>query len=369
MIKQSKKDGDKKIMIGITHGDINGVSYEVMIKALNDNRIAEFFTPVIYGLSKVLSFNRKHIGANDFNYKIVNNTAQVYHKKINIINISDEEVKIEFGKSMQEAGKLAYEALESACRDLRDGKIHALVTAPLNKANVHSDEFHFPGHTEFLTSFFGAADALMIMVHDNIRIGTVTGHIPVKEISSAITEELIIRKTDILHQSLQQDFNIQKPKIAILSLNPHAGDNGVIGREDDEVVIPAIRQLKEKGYLVYGPYPADGFFGSEAYRQFDAVLAMYHDQGLIPFKLLAFEGGVNYTAGLPIVRTSPAHGTAYDIAGKNRASNKAMRQAIYLALDIYKNREAYRERTENPLPTGFQDEHNSKYNKNNRENA
>lgn len=369
MIKQSKKDGDKKIMIGITHGDINGVSYEVIIKALNDNRIAEFFTPVIYGLSKVLSFNRKHIGAHDFNYKIVNNAAQVYHKKVNIINVSDEEVKVEYGRSTQEAGKLAFKALESACRDLRDGKIHALVTAPLNKANIQSDKFDFPGHTEYLTSFFGSDESLMIMVHDNIRIATVTGHIPIKNVASAITKELIIRKTDILHQSLLQDFNLQKPKIAVLSLNPHAGDNGVIGNEDDEVIIPAIRQLKEKGYLVYGPYPADGFFGSENYRQFDAVLAMYHDQGLVPFKLLAFEGGVNFTAGLSIVRTSPAHGTAYDIAGKNMASNKAMRQAMYLALDIYRNREAYRKRTENPLPTGIQDDHNSKFNKNNRENA
>jgi 4-hydroxythreonine-4-phosphate dehydrogenase len=369
MIKHSKKDGDKKIMIGISHGDINGISYEVIIKALNDNRITDLFTPVIYGLSKVLSFNRKQIGANDFNYKIVNNAAQVYHKKTNIINVGNEEVKIEYGSSTAEAGDLAYKALEAACRDLRDEKIHALVTAPLNKANVQSDEFHFPGHTEYLTSFFGADDSLMIMVHDNIRIGTITGHIPVKDISSTITEELLIRKTDILHKSLQQDFNIQKPKIAILSLNPHAGDNGVIGHEDDEVIVPAIRQLKEKGYLVYGPYPADGFFGSEAYRNFDAVLAMYHDQGLIPFKLLAFEGGVNFTAGLPVVRTSPAHGTAYDKAGKNIASHKAMREAMYLALDIYRNREASRERNANPLQAGTPEEMNNKSNKNNHEDA
>ena len=364
MIKHSKKEGDKKIMIGITHGDMNGISYEIIIKALNDNRIGEMFTPVIYGLSKVLSFNRKNIGANDFNYKIVNNAVQAYHKKTNIVNISDEEIKIEYGKSMPEAGALAFKALEMACNDLRDGKINALVTAPLNKANVSTDDKPFSGHTGYLTAFFGAGESLMLMVNSDIRIGIATEHIPLKEVPAQLTQELIIKKTGILQQSLQQDFNIQRPKIAILSLNPHAGDQGVIGNEDEEIIIPAIRELKQGGSLVYGPFPADGFFGSGNYKKFDAILAMYHDQGMIPFKLMAFEEGVNFTAGLPIVRTSPAHGTAYDKAGKNVADFKGMRQAIYLAADIFRNREAYRERTENPLPTGLLDEQtNNKQNK------
>ncbi len=366
MIKQSKKNDDKKIMLGITHGDLNGISYEVIIKSLNDNRIGELLTPVIYGLSKALAFNRKNIGASDFNYKIVNNAVQAYHKKTNIVNISEEEVTIDFGKATAEAGALALKALEIACNDLRDGKIQALVTAPLNKANIPTDEVPFSGHTGYLTSFFGADESLMLMVYRDIRIGTVTGHVPLKDVSLEITEELIIKKTDILHRSLQQDFDIQRPKIAVLSLNPHAGDKGVIGTEDDEIVTPAIRQLKRKGYLVHGPFPADGFFGSGAYTKFDAVLAMYHDQGMIPFKLMAFENGVNYTAGLPIVRTSPAHGTAYDKAGKNTASFAAMRQAIYLAVDIFRNREAYQERNANPLPTGLlNDQHNDKSTKTN----
>jgi len=366
MIKYNKKDGDKKIMLGITHGDLNGISYEVIIKSLNDNRIGELFTPVIYGLSKALAFNRKNIGANDFNYKIVNGAVQAYHKKTNIVNISEEEVTIDFGKATAEAGTLALKALEIACNDLRDGKIQALVTAPLNKAVIPADEVPFSGHTGYLTSFFGAEQSLMLMVHRSIRIGTVTEHIPLRDVPAEITEELIIKKTSLLHQSLQQDFDIQRPKIALLSLNPHAGDKGVIGTEDDEIVTPAIKQLKHKGFMVYGPFPADGFFGSGAYAKFDATLAMYHDQGMVPFKLLAFESGVNYTAGLPIVRTSPAHGTAYDKAGKNTASFEAMRQAIYLAVDIYRNREAFRERNANPLPTGLLNEqHNDKSTKTN----
>ena len=359
MIKHSEKDIDKKIMVGITHGDVNGISYEVIIKSLNDNRIGELFTPVIYGLSKVLSFHRKNLGANDFNYKIVNNAQQAYQKKINIVNISNEEIKIEYGKSTKEAGESAYKALEYACKDLKNDKIQALVTAPLNKANIQSDKFNFSGHTEYLTSFFGAEASLMLMVHNEIRIGTVTGHIPIKDVASTITQDIITKKIDVLNQSLEQDFNIQRPKIALLSLNPHAGDKGLIGNEDDDIVIPAIKQAKDKGYLVYGPFSADGYFGSGAYKDYDATLAMYHDQGLIPFKTLAFEGGVNYTAGLSIIRTSPAHGTAYDKAGKNISSSEAMRQAIYLAIDIFRNRQAYEKRNLNPLPTGLMEEHNN----------
>ncbi len=363
MIKHVENDAGEKIKVGITHGDVNGISYEIIINALNDNRINDFFTPVIYGLSKVLSFQRKNLGANDFNYKIVNTAQQAYHKKVNIVNISNDEVKIEYGESTKEAGALAYMALEYARKELQEGHIHALVTAPLNKANIQSEEFNFSGHTEYLTSVFGAESSLMLMVLNNIRIGTVTGHIPIENVASTITSELILKKLDVLHQSLQLDFNIQKPRIALLSINPHAGDDGVIGNEDNEVVVPAIKQAKEKGYLVYGPYPADGFFGAGTFKKFDATLAMYHDQGLIPFKILAFEGGVNFTAGLPIVRTSPAHGTAYDKAGKNISSCDAMRQALYLAVDIYKNRQAYNERNKNPLPTGLLEEMNEKNHK------
>jgi len=357
MIKHDEKDTGEKIKIGITHGDVNGISYEIMINALHDHRICELFTPIIYGLSKVLSFQRKNMGANDFNYKIVNNARQAYQKKVNIVNISNDEIKIEFGTSTKEAGELAYKALDHACNDLKSGNIQALVTAPLNKSNIQSDEFNFSGHTEYLTSFFGAESALMLMVFNGIRIGTVTGHLPLKNVASTITPELILSKLDILHHSLELDFNIRKPKIALLSINPHAGDDGVIGNEDNEVVMPAIRQAKEKGYLVYGPYPADGFFGSGTFKKFDATLAMYHDQGLVPFKILAFEGGVNFTAGLPIVRTSPAHGTAYDKAGKNISSSDAMRQALYLAIDIYQNRQAYEKRNANPLGTGLIDDY------------
>jgi 4-hydroxythreonine-4-phosphate dehydrogenase len=233
----------------------------------------------------------------------------------------------------------------------------------LNKANIQSDDFNFSGHTEYLTSFFSAESALMLMVFNDVRIGTVTGHLPLKKVASTITPELILTKLDILHHSLGLDFNIRKPKIALLSINPHAGDDGVIGNEDNEVVIPAIKQAKEKGYLVYGPYPADGFFGSGAFKKYDATLAMYHDQGLVPFKILAFEGGVNFTAGLPVVRTSPAHGTAYDKAGKNISSCDAMRQALYLAIDIYKNRQAYEKRNANPLGSGLIEDYKDKNHK------
>jgi len=360
MIKHDEKDTGEKIKLGITHGDVNGISYEIIINALNDHRINDFFTPVIYGLSKALSFQRKNLGANDFNYKIVNTAQQAYQKKVNIVNISNDEIKIEYGKSTKEAGELAYKALEYARKDLQDGHIQALVTAPLNKANIQSDAFNFSGHTEYLTSVFGAESALMLMVFNDIRIGTVTGHLPLKNVASTISSDLILKKLDILHHSLQFDFNIQKPKIALLSINPHAGDDGVIGNEDNEVVVPAIQRAKEKGYLVYGPYPADGFFGAGTFKKFDATLAMYHDQGLVPFKILAFEGGVNFTAGLPFVRTSPAHGTAYDKAGKNISSCDAMRQALYLAVDIFKNRQEYNERNANPLPTGLMEEMNDK---------
>ncbi len=342
------REKDKRLIIGITHGDFNGISYEVIIKALNDKRILELFTPIIYGHSKVLYFHRKTLNFNDFNYKVINDVKHSFHQKINIINVNDDEVRIEHGKSTQEAGSLAFKALELAVDDLKNHKIHAVVTAPINKSNIQSESFDFPGHTEYFTQRLDSK-SLMLMVNDNLRIGVVTGHIPLKNVPEIINESLISEKIEILHQSLIKDFGIEKPKIAILGLNPHAGDHGLIGDEDDHIINPAIIKAKKHGKLVYGPFSADGFFGSDEYSKYDAILAMYHDQGLIPFKTLAFEGGVNYTAGLPFVRTSPAHGTAYEKAGKNIASPIAMRQAIYLALDIYRKRKTYYEMNKDPL--------------------
>jgi 4-hydroxythreonine-4-phosphate dehydrogenase len=364
MVKAPEKD--KKLRIGITHGDLNGISYEVIIKALNDNRLLDMFTPVIYGFSKVLSYNRKNLNLNDFNYKVIRDADQSQNQKVNIVNLSSEEIKIEFGKSTEIAGSLAYKALEQSVQDLKEDKIDVLVTAPLDKSNIQSKEFTFPGHTEYLTERFGSESALMLMVHDNLRVGTITGHIPLKDVPGKISEELIMSKISILNESLIKDFGISKPKIAVLGINPHSGDKGVIGDEEQKVVIPALANAKDKGFIVFGPFPADGFFGSDEYKKYDAVLAMYHDQGLIPFKAIAFEGGVNFTAGLPIVRTSPAHGTAYDKAGKNISSCKSMRQAIYLAIDIYRNRANFEEMNQNPIPTGLiHDTNNARNGRNN----
>lgn len=344
---------NNNLIVGITHGDFNGIGYEVIIKALSDKRLLEFFTPVIYGLSKVLSFNRKILSFNDFNFKIINDARHPFKQKVNIVNINNEEVRIEHGKSTTEAGKHAVKALDFAVEDLQKGLIQVVVTAPVNKSNIQSDSFDFPGHTEYFTNRFNVDSSLMLMVNDNLRIGVVTGHIPLKDVSESITESLISEKIEILNNSLTKDFGISKPKIAVLGLNPHASDHGLIGTEDEQVIKPAIIKAKKNNMLVYGPFSADGFFGSDEYTKYDAILAMYHDQGLIPFKTLAFKGGVNYTAGLPFIRTSPAHGTAYEKAGKNNSSENAMRQAIYLAIDIYRNRISHKEMNKDPLPFGL----------------
>lgn len=351
MLQRKKRVNDPKIKVGITHGDLNGISYEIILKALNDNRILEMFTPVLYGLSKVLSYHRKNLNFTSFNYKVISHASKVQHANINLINLSNEEIKIEYGKSKKIAGKFSFEALEKAVTDLKHEKIDVLVTAPINKANIQSDSFSFPGHTEYLGQRFEAATPLMLMVVNKLRIGTVTGHIPIHTVASQLSKDLIISKLEILKQSLIEDFAIPKPKIAVLGLNPHAGDHGVIGDEDDTIIRPAILEAKKDGHLAYGPFPADGFFGSGEYTKYDAILAMYHDQGLIPFKLLAAEGGVNFTAGLPVVRTSPAHGTAYDKAGNNTASPDSIRQAMYMAVDIYRNRISFKEMNNNPLKT------------------
>jgi 4-hydroxythreonine-4-phosphate dehydrogenase len=359
MIQHKTKDGDAAVRIGITHGDFNGISYEVIIKALEDNRITELFTPIIYCIPKVLSYYRKNLNLEEFNYKIIKDAGQAESGKINVVSLSSEEIKVEIGKSTEIAGKFAYQALELAVSDLKNELIDVLVTAPVNKHNIQSEEFHFPGHTEYLTERFNSATSLMLMVHQNLRIGTITGHIPVQQVSSAISEELIVSKISILDNSLKNDFGIQRPKIAILGLNPHAGDNGVIGDEETRIIQPAIASAKKQGFLVYGPFPADGFFGSDDFSKYDAILSMYHDQGLIPFKTLAFKGGVNFTAGLPVVRTSPAHGTAYDIAGKEMASPDSFRQALFLGIDIFRTRKRMKENSANPLPSsGINDRNN-----------
>jgi len=362
-MEQKNKIQPASIKVGISHGDFNGIGYETTIKALNDNRLIELFVPVIYGLSKVLAYYRKALNLKDFNYNIAKDVSKLYMRKVNIVNLSDNEIIIEPGKSTKQAGEMAYLALERALKDLKSAKIDVLVTAPLNKSNVQSDKFKFPGHTEYLADAFGVKEYLMLMVHHGLRVGTVTGHIPLKQVSAALSEDLITSKLGVLHQSLVRDFGIPRPKIAVLGLNPHAGDSGLLGTEDEEIITPALIKAKKNGLLVYGPFAADGFFGSSQIKKFDAVMAMYHDQGLVPFKTLAAGAGVNFTAGLPIVRTSPAHGTAYDIAGSNKSSAKSMRDAIYLAKDIFQNRKIYDEDNSNPLPFGLMENNRNQYNR------
>ncbi len=344
----TQKD-QNNIRVGITHGDYNGISYEIIIKTLKDPRILELCTPVVYGTSKLASYHRKAIEVSDFSFNIIRSAQQAHPKKANLVNLEDEELPVELGKSTPEAGKYAFIALEKACADLMNGDIDILLTAPINKKNIQNENFSFPGHTEYLAKKFNTDKQLMIMCSNNLRVGIVSGHIPIHQIKDYITEEMIYKKIKILNQSLIQDFGIRKPKIAILGLNPHAGDNGVIGNEEQEMIIPAIEKVYEEGILAYGPYPADGFFGSSEFNKFDGIVAMYHDQGLIPFKLLAFDGGVNFTAGMEFVRTSPAHGTAYELAGQNIASPHSFRSALFTGLDIYKNRQLMKEISANPL--------------------
>jgi len=343
-------ENENRIAVGITHGDINSISYEVIIKTCVDQRITELFTPIVYGTSKAASYHRKMLNIPDFSFNIIRSADQASTKKANLISISEKEVKIEMGESSIAAGELALLSINAAVEDLKKGLIDVLVTAPVNKHNVQdAANFPFTGHTGYLAEKFGITAYLMLMVGENLRIGVVTEHIAVNQIAGALTTELISEKINILEESLRKDFDIRKPRIALLGLNPHAGDGGLIGNEEQEIIMPAIKAAQQKGLLVYGPYPADGFFASSAYKQFDAVLAMYHDQGLIPFKTLNFEDGVNFTAGLPYVRTSPAHGTAYDIAGKDQASPDSMRAATYLACEIFKNRMQWSELNKNPL--------------------
>ncbi|MDR2971517.1 MAG: 4-hydroxythreonine-4-phosphate dehydrogenase PdxA [Bacteroidales bacterium] len=326
--------------IGITQGDFNGISYEVIMKALSDPKITEICTPIIYGLAKVSSYYRKTLEMNEFAFQFVKNAQQTSPKKPNLINLNDDEVKIAVGESSEIAGKMAELALTTACTDLKNKSIDAIVTAPVNKFNMQSPSFKYEGHTEFFSDQFNAKDTMMIMVTEILKVGFVTNHTAINETGKLLTTELILKKIKILNNSLIKDFLSTNPKIAVLAFNPHAGDKGLFGNEEKNILEPAIKEAFEQNINAFGPFPADGFFASGQYTQFDAVLAMYHDQGMIPFKLLAQESGVNFTAGLPIVRTSPAHGTGYDIAGKNIASPDAMRNAIYWAIDILNNRKA-----------------------------
>ena len=329
---------NRKVRVGITHGDINGVGYEVILKTFSDPAMLELCTPIVYGSPKVAAYHRKAMDIQT-NFSIVNSAEDAQDNKLSILACTEDELKVELTKPTKEAGKAALDALERALQDYNEGLIDVLVTAPINKHTIQSESFHFPGHTEYIEERAGEGQkALMILLKDDFRVALVTGHIPIKDVASTITKELIMEKLSIFHHSLKQDFGIDSPRIAVFSLNPHAGDNGLIGVEEREVIIPAIQEMTIKGILCFGPYSADGFMGSGNFCRFDGILAMYHDQGLAPFKALAMDEGVNFTAGLPVVRTSPAHGTAYDIAGQGVAAESSFRQAIYTAIDVFRNR-------------------------------
>jgi 4-hydroxythreonine-4-phosphate dehydrogenase len=327
-----------KPLIGFTLGDFNGIGPELILKTLTDGQIAKICTPIIYGSAKILTKYKKLIPCEEHQYHFIKDASQAQPKKLNLINCWDEDYEIEPGKETAIAGKCAFKSLEMATADLKKGFIDAMVTAPINKHNIQNENFKFVGHTEYIQAQFAAPEVLMFLVSDRIKVAIVSQHVPITGIINDITPEKITAKLNLIITSLKKDFSKPKPRIAVLGLNPHAGDNGAIGKEDQEIILPVIKQFREKGELVYGPYPADGFFAAAKYTKYDAVLAMYHDQGLIPFKMIAFDEGVNFTAGLSAVRTSPDHGTAYDIAGKNKADESSFRHAIFVAIDVLNNR-------------------------------
>jgi len=348
-MRNEQDQNPNKIRLGISVGDINGIGLEVIMKTFSDSRILDLCTPVVYASSKFAMAYQKAMDMKNFSFNFVRPNAKLMPKKANLISCWTEDVELNLGQEKPEGGSYALRSLTAAVEALKKGEVDALVTAPINKHNIQSEEFKFPGHTEFLAKEFEGGEALMFMVADSLRVGVVTGHIPIADVASTISDEKITHKIEQIYSSLKQDFNIRNPKIAVLGLNPHSGDKGVIGKEDEEVIRPAVKKAFDSGKLVYGPYSADGFFASDTYKQFDAVLAMYHDQGLIPFKTLSFNKGVNFTAGLSVVRTSPDHGTAYDLAGKNEAQESSFREAVYAACNLYKNRLEYSQLNENPL--------------------
>lgn len=341
---------EQKIKVGITHGDINGVSYEVVMKTFaGQSQMMELCTPILYGSPKVISYYRNALDIKQLNTNNTDSAEKINPDQLNVVNCIDGEIKVDMGQSTIQAGDCSIKALDKAIEEKKAGHYDVLVTAPLNKENVQKCLINFSGHTEYLQEKFESEEVLMMMVKDNLRVAVATTHIPVAQIAESITPEIIEKKVKLLNKSLLEDFTINKGRIAVLGLNPHSGDNGAIGAEDRDIITPSLTKLKEEGYNAFGPFPADGFFGSGEYKKYDAILAMYHDQGLVPFKLLAQSGGVNYTAGLPIVRTSPAHGTAYGITGQNIASEDSFRDAIYLGIDIFRNRKIYQEASANPL--------------------
>lgn len=340
---------ENRLRIGFTLGDINGIGPEVVLKALEDKRMLSICTPVIYGSNKIISFYKKLSNLEGLTYTTAHNAEQANPKAVNVINCITQEVMIMPGQENEAGAQCALTSLEAATADLLAGHIDALVTAPINKHNLQSIGFAYPGHTEYFNAQAPNAESVMLLMQGDLRVGLVTGHVPVKEVSSALTTARILKKLEVIRHSLLQDFASTSPKIAVLGLNPHAGDGGALGAEETQVIIPAIKAAQEKRMFVSGPFSADGFFGSGQYQHFDAVLAMYHDQGLVGFKSLSFGNGVNYTAGLPFVRTSPDHGTAYDIAGKNMANPESLLQATFTAIDIVRNRREYLEATKNPL--------------------
>lgn len=336
-----------KIKVGISIGDLNGIGSEVVLKTFEDARMLELCTPVIFASAKVITFFKKKFES-EISFQGIDEASQAIDGKINVVNVWKENVSIRFGEEDKEIGKYAFKSLEAATNALKAGEIDILVTAPINKHTIQSEDFKFPGHTDYLARELGG-ESLMFMVSEGLRVGLLTDHVAVKDVAAAITPELIEKKIRIIYNSLQQDFRISQPKIAVLGINPHSGDSGVIGKEDDEVLKPTLEKIRNNGQMVFGPYSADSFFGSGNYKNFDAVVAAYHDQGLIPFKTLSFGNGVNFTAGLDRVRTSPDHGTAYEIAGKNEADPHSFTEAVFKGMDIFRNREEYKSLTQNVL--------------------
>ena len=339
----------ENIIVGISIGDLNGIGSEVILKTFEDTRMLELCTPVIFANAKIVSFLRKELNI-DIAIHGIDKIEQLVVGKINVLNVWREGVNLELGKNDDVVGTYAIKSFVAATKALKEGLVDVLVTAPINKYNIQSEDFKFPGHTDYLDKEL-EGDALMLMVHDDLRVGLLTDHVPVNEVAKHLNEKLISSKIKTIIQTLKQDFEIEKPKVAVLGLNPHSGDNGVIGQEEEKIIKPALKKLFEAGNMVFGPFSADGFFGSAQYEKYDAVIATYHDQGLIPFKTLSFGNGVNYTAGLNKIRTSPDHGTAYEIAGKGVANHESFKEAVYLAIDIFKKRNDYQELIKNPLKT------------------
>lgn len=340
---------NKPIIAGISHGDINGIGYEVILKTLNDPLINDICVPVVYGSPKVAAYHRKALNITNFSFNNIRTPEEANIRKSNMINCLDDNVRVELGKATPQGGQAALISLERALEDLKAGKINVLITAPIDKYNIQSETFNFRGHTDYLKSRTGVDEVLMFMISENMRIGFVTDHVPLRKVPELITIESLIKKIRLMNKSLIVDFGIRKPQIAVLALNPHAGEETLLGSEENDVIIPAIKQAEKEDIMVFGPFPSDGFFGAGLFTKFDGIISMYHDQGLAPFKALSFDSGVNFTAGLPFVRTSPVHGTAFSIAGKGEASENSFRQSLYLACSIYRNRLLHAEISKNPL--------------------